>query len=76
MCDFTTGFKFPEMVKERPVVVISEQLKDDLPVCRVIPLSTTRPPEVRAYHHKMEKASLPSSLEQEDEVWAKCVSIE
>ncbi|MEQ9178418.1 MAG: type II toxin-antitoxin system PemK/MazF family toxin, partial [Nitratireductor sp.] len=27
MCDFNTGFRVPEMVKRRPVVVISPKIK-------------------------------------------------
>lgn len=43
VCNYDTGFKPPEMVKERLVVVVSPRLpyRDDL--CTVVPLSTTPP---------------------------------
>jgi len=71
MCDFNTGFVFPEMVKERLVVVVSEQLKDELPLCRVIPLSGTEPPKIKPYHHKMDMLSIPQPFQNNDR-WAKC----
>ena len=71
MCDFNTGFKFPEMVKERLVVIVSERLKDELPLCRVVPLSGTEPPLNKSYHHKMNRLSLPTPYQNNDR-WAKC----
>lgn len=43
LCDFSTGFRPPEMVKKRPVVVVSRQLahRDDL--CTVVPLGQSGP---------------------------------
>ena len=40
ICDFNTGFRPPEMVKKRPVVVISESRQQ---LVTVVPLSTTEP---------------------------------
>jgi len=41
ICDYTTGFRAPEMVKERLAVVISPRLPYRDRLCTVVPLSTT-----------------------------------
>ncbi|WP_293675629.1 type II toxin-antitoxin system PemK/MazF family toxin, partial [Thiolapillus sp.] len=51
ICDFK-GFVPPEMVKRRPAVVISPRLRRRQHLCTVVPLSTTPPNPVAAYHHK------------------------
>jgi len=71
ICDFDTGFKPPEMVKCRPVVVISPRPRRATQLCTVVPLSTTAPIPVEAYHHRMDPSSLPGQL-AETETWAKC----
>ena len=43
-CDFKTGFRPPEMVKARPVVVLSRNHHE---LCTVVPLSGTEPKESR-----------------------------
>jgi uncharacterized protein YifN (PemK superfamily) len=68
MCDFNTGFKPPEMVKVRPVVVLSNRLAN---VCTVVPLSTTEPNVIEKFHHEMDPISLPGKLAAE-RTWAKC----
>ena len=52
ICDFE-GMKTPEMVKRRPVVVISPRLKNRSGLCTVVPLSTTEPEKVQSYHYKL-----------------------
>lgn len=52
ICDFK-GFVPPEMVKRRPAVVISPRLRRRQRLCTVIPLSTTPPNPIEAYHHKL-----------------------
>lgn len=42
ICDFTTGFQAPEMVKKRPVVVVSPRRRIGQ-VCTVVPLSSVAP---------------------------------
>jgi uncharacterized protein YifN (PemK superfamily) len=66
-CDFV-GLKPPEIVKVRPVVVLSGKHKE---LCTVVPLSGTPPDPVEAHHHLLEQASLPQSLAGEN-IWAKC----
>ncbi|HEY1773245.1 MAG TPA: type II toxin-antitoxin system PemK/MazF family toxin [Gammaproteobacteria bacterium] len=70
-CDFQTGFKPPEMVKVRPVVIMAEPTAHRPGLCTVIPLSTTAPIPVMPYHHRMKAVSLPAAWGSRD-VWAKC----
>jgi len=58
-CDYTTGFKPPEMVKLRPVIVITPRLRKRSDLCTVVPLSLTQPESIEAYHCPLE---LPVSL--------------
>ena len=71
ICNFDTGFKPPEMVKKRPVVVISPRFRRKHPLCTVVPLSTTVPDPLEPYHHRMNPQSLPGYLAK-SETWAKC----
>lgn len=72
MCDFNTGFQPPEMVKRRPVVVISPYpRRRTTGLCTIVPLSTTDPIPVEPFHHLMDPRSLPDRLAQDD-TWAKC----
>ena len=50
MCDFNAGFREPEMVKRRPVVVISPKIRARPGLCTVVALSTTVPAPVMDYH--------------------------
>nr|WP_232792959.1 type II toxin-antitoxin system PemK/MazF family toxin [Caulobacter hibisci] len=54
MCDFGGGFRVPEMVKRRPVVVISPKIRNRPGLCTVVPLSTTAPAPRMAYHCQIE----------------------
>lgn len=68
MCDYNTGFKVPEMVKKRPVVVVSKARQQ---LVTVVPLSTTPPFPIETCHYEVSQGSLPNSL-QGDPCWAKC----
>ena len=70
ICDFTTGFRVPEIVKRRPVVVISPRRRRASPLCTVVALSTTAPSPVERFHHRLDPASLPGRL-ADKETWAK-----
>lgn len=50
MCDFTTGFVPPEMVKRRHVVVVSPRYRRHTGLCLVVPFSTVVPHEVEPHH--------------------------
>ena len=71
ICDFDTGFRPPEMVKKRPVVVISPRFRRASPLRTVVPLSTAIPDPVEPFHHRMDPRSLPGPLATR-ETWAKC----
>lgn len=70
VCDFS-GFKVPEMVKPRPIIVVSPRLPHRSDIVTVVPLSTTAPNHDLPFvvrlsknYHPMEDDGLP--------VWAKC----
>lgn len=71
LCDFSSGFEPPEMVKVRPVVVITPQLSGRSGLCTVVPLSSVEPNPMMDFHHKMDEASLTPKLKETD-CWAKC----
>lgn len=67
-CDFA-GYIEPEIVKRRPVVVLAVHKRNSKLVA-VVPLSTTKPDLVEAYHHRLLQNPLPGK--QAGDVWAKC----
>ena len=71
ICDYSTGFKAPEMVKRRLAVVISPRLKRRNDLCTVVPLSTKAPNPVEEFHHLV---TLPQEVPSYEglEKWAKC----
>lgn len=72
MCDFTEGFKAPEMVKKRPVLVISPSMKSRPNLVTVIPLSTTEPNPKEPYHYSLPAKSMPKTRHfQSKETWLK-----
>ena len=58
ICDFT-GMKEPEMVKRRPVVVISPKITARSGLCTVVALSTVRPGKIMPYHLELTLALPP-----------------
>ena len=52
ICDFK-GFVPPEMVKRRPVIVISPRLRHRGKLCAIVPLSTTPPAPIAPYNYKL-----------------------
>ncbi|MCA3277869.1 MAG: type II toxin-antitoxin system PemK/MazF family toxin [Roseomonas sp.] len=50
ICDFNKGFVAPEMVKRRPVIVISPPINVRHRLCTIIPISTEPPKIVMRYH--------------------------
>ena len=49
-CDFDNTFKAPEMIKRRPVIVISPPIKTRSGLCTVVCCSTTMPKIMMPYH--------------------------
>ncbi|WP_460874655.1 type II toxin-antitoxin system PemK/MazF family toxin [Paralcaligenes ginsengisoli] len=77
ICNFDTGFMVPEMVKIRPVVVISKSATHWRGLCTIVPLSTTSPEKVEGWHIQIANPLakvLPLSHEfaRAERVWAKC----
>ena len=72
-CDFTQGFKEPEMVKaKRPVIVISGDMKGRAGLVTVVALSTKVPDPIMPYHYKVPKQSMPMLGDfQTNESWIK-----
>jgi len=65
MCDYGAGgFIAPEMVKTRPIVVLSPK-RLNAQTCLVVPLSTTTPTVQLSHHHIINPMSLPRALRQE-----------
>lgn len=71
ICDFDRGFVAPEMVKRRPVVVISRAETHRRRLCTVVPFSTTTPHPVQPWHVLIQEAPLPGALIHA-QIWAKC----
>jgi uncharacterized protein YifN (PemK superfamily) len=68
MCNYNTGFRPPEMVKNRPVIVVSNAHRN---LATVVPVSTVQPQPIEPCHWEIDMASLPKSL-QRKRCWAKC----
>jgi mRNA interferase MazF len=72
ICDYDSGFKPPEMVKRRPVVVVSPRRHSGSGLCTVVPLSTSAPHPVEPFHHRIVLANpLPHPKFNAAEMWAK-----
>jgi len=56
ICDYSTGFRAPEMVKRRAAVVISPRLHRRDGLCTVVPLSRTPPDYPVLYQCRIELA--------------------
>lgn len=70
-CDFSAGFKEPEMVSFRPVVVISPKIQARPQLCTIVALSTTPPLKEMPYHCQINiHPPLPRPFES-DGVWVK-----
>lgn len=75
LCDFSSGFKEPEMIKSgRPVIVLSSAMNGRPNLVTVVALSTKQPqPQpVMPYHLELPRASLPQlGRFQEQTSWVK-----
>lgn len=69
ICDFGTGFVPPEMVKARPVVIVSPRFRRRPSLCTVVPLSSVTPDPVEPYHHRLSPGAYPPAR---SDMWAKC----
>ncbi len=73
LCDFSRGFVVPEMVKPRPVVVVSRHNPRGARLCTVVPLSTTEPVPTKDWHILLAANPCPYySHPPAEKVWVKC----
>ena len=72
ICDYSSGFVAPEMVKRRPAVVVSPRLRRRNQLCAVVPLSTTPPEPPMPYHHRLVLSVPFPKPWDSSEMWVKC----
>ncbi|MBX9683919.1 MAG: type II toxin-antitoxin system PemK/MazF family toxin [Hyphomicrobium sp.] len=71
MCNFNSGFVEPEMVKRRPVVVLSPKIAARPGLCTVVALSTTEPRPALPYHCQIDiLPELPAGFKSKG-IWVK-----
>ncbi len=62
LCDFSQGFKEPEMVKaSRPVIILSGHIAGRQSLVTVVACSTVEPDVVRSHHYKLPNRSMPKT---------------
>lgn len=72
MCDFSSGFTAPEMIKNRPVVVVSPRRKNYSGLCTIVAISTAAPNPIENWHFQLPKSSMPKiAYFQSDDSWIK-----
>ncbi len=71
VCDFDDSAIGAEMIKRRPVVVVSRHEAHRSKLCSVVALSTTAPAPPLKWHHHMPHLRV-TGWSAEDGVWAKC----
>jgi mRNA interferase MazF len=72
LCNYDTGFIVPEMVKLRPVIVVSPRLRRREGLVAVVPLSTSEPDVMMDYQIELTLARpLPMPFNSPT-MWAKC----
>ena len=72
ICNFDDGgFMPPEMVKRRPVIVVSRKDSHDRYLCTVVPISATEPAAPKIWHHPLPHVRVPG-FEDTENRWAKC----
>lgn len=69
MCDFS-GFKIPEMIKKRRVVVVRKH-RENAGLVAVVPISLTVPNKIQKYHYRLEQEFCMQHFRQA-ECWVKC----
>jgi uncharacterized protein YifN (PemK superfamily) len=71
ICDFERGFVPPEIVKPRPVIVVSktESHGPHRRLCTVVALSTTPPNPELPWHYRLKRN--PNPNREADPVWVK-----
>ena len=67
ICDYATGFRPPEMVKARPVVIISPRRRSSQLVT-VVPISSVVPSSIEPWHYELPPGAYPPAR---GPVWVK-----
>ncbi len=71
-CNFS-GFVVPEMVKVRPVIVVSPKPRTAYGLCSVVPFSTTEPNKRESHHIEVRlPTELVANAYLQPICWAKC----
>lgn len=70
ICDFS-GFHEPEMVKRRPVVVVSKPIDSRKGLCTIVALSTTAPDPVLPMHCRISIDPLLPAPYNSNQHWVK-----
>ena len=60
-CHFGLGFRKPEIVKTRPVLVVSPHRKEWSGLCVVVPIRSKPPLEQQPYHLRLPNGLLPGN---------------
>ena len=71
ICDFDDAALGVEMVKRRPVIVVSRHETHNRRLCAVVPISTTAPFPVHSWHHQIAHVKIVG-WEPNGVQWAKC----
>ena len=73
LCEFPSSLTPPEMVKTRPVVVVTPRLTGRSGLVGIVPLSTTAPHPICSHPCRVAMSSMPRPLQATTlEIWAKC----
>jgi uncharacterized protein YifN (PemK superfamily) len=72
ICRFDDSAAGAEMIKKRPVVVVSCHRSHNRELCTVVPLSTTAPVVREAWHYTMPPTFSVMSWHANGAIWAKC----
>ena len=71
ICDFDSDFKLPEMVKIRPVVVVSPKISNRHGLCTVVALSTTPPDPKMPFHAEISISPRMPAPWDAEKMWIK-----
>jgi uncharacterized protein YifN (PemK superfamily) len=71
ICSFDDAARGAEMIKRRPVVVVSCHASHHRSLCTVVPISTTAPSPVHQWHHALPGFIVPGWTANAT-MWAKC----
>ncbi len=72
ICTYPKDMRPPEMVKTRPVVVISPKLKHRNKLVTVVPLSSTQPNLIMPYHYELNLANPLPDRWNNNPCWVIC----